>query len=234
MHPSGDDRHGQAVTLFSQIPYFAPLDQETIAAIIQSATRREVQPDQVVLWEGETNHSLHVISSGWLKAVKMSPDGREQVLHVIEPGEVLNTIGVFTDAPHPGTVIALEPSVLWVIPRQVMLTLVESHPAMARVIIMELASRVQHLISLVEDLSLRTVESRLARLLLENAVEGIVERRRWATQAEIAARLGTVTDVVSRALRSFVEDSLIEVTRSQITILDLDRLKTRAGIVPPT
>ena len=182
MQPSGEDRRSQAVTLFSRIAYFAPLDRETVGVIIGAAVRREVQPDEVVLWEGETNHSLIVIGSGWLKAVKMSPDGREQVLHVIEPGEVLNTIGVFADSPHPGTVVALEPSVLWIIPQEVMLALVESHPAMARVIIMELASRVQHLISLVEDLSLRTVESRLARLLLENAVDGIVERRRWATQ----------------------------------------------------
>ena len=231
MQPVDEDRDSQAAALFSRIPYFAALDANTIGEIVDAAVRREYQPDQVVLLEGETSHSLYVVGSGWLRAVKVSPDGREQVLHVIEPGEVLNTIGVFADAPYPGTVMALEPSVLWIIDQPTMLALVESHPALARVIIVELAERVQHLISLVEDLSLRSVEARLARLLIDSAVDGVVERRRWATQAEIAARLGTVPDVVSRALRAFGEDNLIEVKRSQIRILDPDRLTERARVI---
>jgi CRP/FNR family transcriptional regulator len=81
---------------------------------------------------------------------------------------------------------------------------------------------------MVEDLSLRSVEARLARLLLEQAQGESVRRRRWATQAEMASRLGTVPDVVNRALRKLAEEGLIHVERHQIQILDQEGLKTVA------
>lgn len=227
------DKQTQAETLFRTIPYFKALDQIAITQVVKHAALRTYEPGQIVIMEGEQSQSLYIMGEGWLKAVKLSPDGREQVLEVIGQGEVLNAIGIFAGAPYPGSVIALERSELWVIAQDVILDLIEEHPAMARSIIIDLAKRVQHLIALIEDLSLRPVDSRLARMLLDNATNGLVERRRWATQAEIAARLGTVTDVINRALRSFAADQLIEVTRSSIRILDEARLAEIAGHPSP-
>jgi len=79
----------------------------------------------------------------------------------------------------------------------------------------------------VEDLSLRTVEARLARFLLEQATGGVLRRQRWATQAEMAARLGTVPDELNRALRSLAEEGLIQVKRHQIQILDRQGLEAK-------
>jgi CRP/FNR family transcriptional regulator len=98
--------------------------------------------------------------------------------------------------------------------------LLDSQPALARLVIGDLSRRVLHLISLVEDLSLRTVEARLARLLLEQSADGILSRQQWATQTEMAARLGTVPDVVSRTLRKLQERGLIQLNRTEIHILD--------------
>jgi CRP/FNR family cyclic AMP-dependent transcriptional regulator len=214
----------------SRVPYFASLNPETLGAIVQASVRRQYQADQVVFLEGEPSSGLFVVEDGWLKAVKTSSEGREQVLHVIGPGEVFNAVGVFVSATNPSAVIALEPSTLWVIGRKSMQRLLAEHPCLSRMIIENLAERVQHLVTLVEDLSLRTVEARLARMLLEQASRGTVERRRWATQAEMAARLGTVPDVVNRALRVLVDDNLIEVTRQQIRIIDITRLEARADL----
>jgi CRP-like cAMP-binding protein len=112
--------------------------------------------------------------------------------------------------------------------REVLLKLMEEHPSLARQVIQELAGKVQYLIRLVEDLSLRSVEARLARLLLEQAEGASVQRRRWATQAEMASRLGTVPDVVNRALRKLADGGMIRVERHQIQILDKVGLKTVA------
>jgi len=90
-----------------------------------------------------------------------------------------------------------------------------------------------HLIRMVEDLSLRSVEVRLTRFLLEQAEGEAVRRRRWATQAEMAAQLGTVPDVVNRALRKLVEEGLIRVERRQIHILDQDGLRNIAQVIDP-
>jgi DNA-binding GntR family transcriptional regulator len=81
-----------------------------------------------------------------------------------------------------------------------------------------------YLVSLVTDLSLRPVTGRLARLLLDDAVDDVLERPRWYTQAELAGRLGTVPDVVQRVLRGMENDGYIVVDRNQIHIVDRQAL----------
>lgn len=186
----------------------------------------------MVLIEGEPCAGLYIVESGWLKAIKIGLDGREQALQTLKPGDVFNAISVFTDALNQATVAALETSAVWMVRREVLLNLLEEHPPLARQMIQELAGKVlQYLIRLVEDLSLRSVEARLTRLLLEQAEGESVQRRRWATQAEMASRLGTVPDVVNRALRKLSEKEIIHVERHQIQILDKEGLKAIAQTV---
>ena len=214
--------------ILKAVSYFAKLDDAALASVERAAIRRDYDAEQVILIEGEPCAGLYIVESGWLKAVRIGLDGREQVLQTLKPGETFNAISVFTDAPNQATVAALEPSAVWMVRREVLLNLLEEHPPLARQVIQELAGKVQHLIRMVEDLSLRSVEARLARLLLEQAEGGSVQRRRWATQAEMASRLGTVPDVVNRALRKLSDGGLIHVERHQIQILDKEGLKTVA------
>ena len=206
--------------VLSAVASFAGLDVATQEAISRAAIRREYAAGQVVFLEGEPCAGLYVVQNGWLKSVKTSPSGREQVMRFVGPGEVFNEIGVLVGDANLVTVIALEPASVWIIHRDTLLRLMDEQPRLARIITQNLARRVQHLIGLVEDLSLRTVESRLARLLLEQSSADVLARRRWATQAEMAARLGTVPDVLNRALRSLSEEGLIQIERHQIQILD--------------
>jgi len=108
-----------------------------------------------------------------------------------------------------------------------MLDLLARYPALAVGIIENLAARARHLLSLVEDLSLRTVSARLAKLLLTEAVGGDEAPRRM-TQQEMAAQLGTVRETVGRALRDFEDEGLIRFDRHRIIILDREALETRA------
>lgn len=226
---STDDAINQIKSALSTVPYFANLDISLIETIAQHMKVQQYDTGQVVFLEGEQDVALYIVRVGWLKAVKTSPDGREQVLHFIGPGEVFNAIGVFVESANPATVIALEPTTVWVIQQTVILKLLDQHPELGRVIIQRLAERVQQLIHMVEDLSLRTIEARLARYLIEQSTEEQLSRPRWATQAEMANRLGTVPDVLNRALRSLAKDNLIRVERHQIQILDYKGLETRAG-----
>jgi CRP/FNR family transcriptional regulator len=102
---------------------------------------------------------------------------------------------------------------------------------MARLVIRALAGRLLHTISMIEDLSLRSVTARLAKLLLAQLADSeqtVISRHRWATQAEIAARLGTVPDVVNRAMRDLAGEGFIQVDRRQILILDRAGLAAKA------
>lgn len=217
--------------LLKAVSYFSRLDHAALKLLAQSAVRRAYDAGQVILIEGEPCAGLYVVESGWLKAVKIGLDGREQVLQTLRDGEAFNALSVFTDAPNQATVSALEDSVVWLIQREVLLNLMDQHPALTRQVVTDLAGRVMHLIRMVEDLSLRSVEARLARLLLEQAEGGSVQRRRWATQAEMASRLGTVPDVVNRALRKLSEDGMIHVERHQIQILDKEGLRAVAQVI---
>ena len=155
--------------LLKAVSYFSRLDHAALKLLAQSAVRRAYDAGQVILIEGEPCAGLYVVESGWLKAVKIGLDGREQVLQTLRDGEAFNALSVFTDAPNQATVSALEDSVVWLIQREVLLNLMDQHPALTRQVVTDLAGRVMHLVRLVEDLSLRSVEARLARLLLDQA-----------------------------------------------------------------
>jgi len=228
----GADRANQEIAQFlAATPYFAGLPPDQLATLAQAASRRKYEAGQTVFLEGEPCEGLYIVQQGWLKAAKFSPGGREQVLHFLSPGEVFNAIGVLAGIPNPATAIALEPTTLWLIRREVLHQLLADHPDLAWNVIQDMAQRILHLVKLVENLSLQTVETRLARLLLEQAADGVIQRRRWATQSEMAARLGTVPDVLSRALRTLVEEGLIAVSRQQIEILDQAGLTEKAALL---
>lgn len=218
--------------LLSTIPYFQGAEKNTLQEIVRAAFLREYDTGQLVLLEGEQAAGLYLVQEGWLKVSKIAMDGREQILQFLDQGEVFNAISVFTGQANAATVTALEPSKVWLIRREMILKLLDTHPQFAGRVIQDLAGRVLHLISLVEDLSLRSVEARVARLLLENSVSDRVPRQRWATQNEIAARLGTVPDVISRTLRKLAERGMIQISRHEIRIIDRAGLEGVARIEP--
>jgi CRP/FNR family cyclic AMP-dependent transcriptional regulator len=211
------------------VPAFAGLEPATLAYVAREAIPRHYAAGEVLFLAGEPCAGLYIVEHGWLKEVKTAPSGREQIIRIIGAGELFNEVEVFAGVPNQTTVIALEPSVVCTISYQDIRQLMQEHSDFAHIINVDLARRVLQLLALVEDLSLRSVEARLARVLLDNAAGDEVPRRRWTTQAEMAARLGTVPDVLNRALRSLVEDGLIELDRRRIKILDAPRLTKKAA-----
>lgn len=208
----------------SEISLFAGLGEPTLQELALLSRWREYDTGEIVVLEGEAHPSLYFLDYGWLKVIKTSPSGREQILLFLEPGDTFNEIGVFASQINPATAIALEPAGAWLIPRPALLRLLQEKPDFAQHVIARMAERMLYLVSLVTDLSLRPVTGRLARLLLDDAVDDILERPRWYTQAELAARLGTVPDVVQRVLRGMENDGLIVVGRNQIRIVDRQAL----------
>ncbi len=214
----------------ANIPFFKEVEAKHLQILATQALSLNVVPEQVVFLEGETSQGLYVVEDGWLKGTKIIQSGREQVLRYFGPGETINEVGLFLDAPNPATLIALEDSRVWLIPRQVVLNLMESNSKFMHSMTRNLAQRLLYVVSLVEDLSLLSVEARFAKFLLEQAEDDIFIRRRWATQAELASRLGTVPDVLHRVLRSFSEAGIIEVQRQQIIILNRADLEEKTKL----
>ena len=230
---TGSEDSIRAVAVLSKHPALSGLDTATLEALAQAATPRHYDAGQVIFLEGEPATTLYVLESGWVKATRMSPDGREQSIAVLRPVEFFGDIAVYADSSYPGTVSALEPAEVWALDGQTFLDLISRRPTLARAVIRHLAERVRYFIGLVEDLSLRSVEARLANTLLKNAEtrDGmlIVPRRPWTTIDQMARRLGTVRDVLSRALRNLEEEQLVKVDRHQIVLLDPEGLARRGN-----
>lgn len=203
------------------------LDNEALTRLANASLWKVFPPDAVVFWEGDVEVNLFYLQYGSLKVLKSSPDGREQVLKFIEAGEIFNEVGVLAKRPNPATAIALEESGIWLIPRHALSEILLAYPQTAMQVIENMADKIIELVSLAADLSLKTVEARYAKLLLEQAEEDVIERRRWTNQTELAALLGTVPDVLSRVIREFTKAGLIEIDKQQIRILDRAELSAR-------
>jgi CRP/FNR family transcriptional regulator len=217
--------HDQLWQQLRAIPLFQGLDDQILRELAVGAQWREYSGNEIVVLEGEAAAGLYYLQFGWLKVVKISPAGREQILRFLEPGDTFNEIAVFANQPSPATAIALEPVGIWLLQRGLLIQLLHEHPRFSQHVIAKMAERMQYLLALVTDLSLRPVMGRLARLLLESATGDVLQRPGWYTQNELAARLGTVADVVQRALRSLESDGFIAVERHQIRILNRSALE---------
>jgi CRP/FNR family transcriptional regulator len=206
------------------------LDENSLRRLAGSAAWKVYPADAVIFWEGDIETNLFYLQYGWLKVIKTSPDGRTQILRFLGPGEIFNEIGVFAKHANPASAMALEEAGIWLLPGQALVDIVVTHPHTALQILENLAVRITSLVSMTADLSLRSVEARLAKLLLDQAREDRIPRQQWLTLTEMAAYLGTVPDVLSRTLRELARAGLIEIDKQQIHILDRSRLAERAMI----
>jgi CRP/FNR family cyclic AMP-dependent transcriptional regulator len=223
------NRRDRALGLLHSVPYFARLDADAMTAAAVRAISRDYGKGAVIFLEGDPCAGLHVIEEGRVKLYKVSAEGREQVVKLLGPGEVFNEVAVFDGGPNPVSAMAALDATVWVIDCASMRDLVRRFPGLAAAVIENLAARSRHLLSLVEDLSLRTVSARLAKLLLSQA-RATGETSRLTSQQEMAAQLGTVREMVGRVLRSFEEAGFIRMDRHRIVILDREGLEKAAMI----
>ena len=230
-NPTEQKRH-KAWQALASVHHFTKLPAHIQQALAGVAVFRHFSEGQVIFIEGEPAEWVYVLASGWVKASRMSPEGREQALLFLKAGDVFGDVAVLTDTSYPGTVVALEQVEVWAIHKDDILKLTIRYPELALSIIRSLGQRILYYIGLVEDLSLRSVEARLAHTLLRNAElsEGqlLVRRRPWTTFDRMANRLGTVRDVLSRALRNLEEEGLLKVEKHAIILLDPDSLARRS------
>ncbi|MEW5940763.1 MAG: cyclic nucleotide-binding domain-containing protein, partial [Chloroflexota bacterium] len=122
------ENHGQVKHSLSRLRHFAELPDNIKQTIGASAAHRHFNAGQVIYVEGEPAESVYILESGWVKATRMTREGREQAMMFLRPVEVFGDIAVLTNTTYPGTVVALEDVDVWVIPAQTVLDLIPRHP----------------------------------------------------------------------------------------------------------
>ncbi len=212
-------------TGLAAIPYLASLSARERADLAARCRVRAFGKHAIVFTEGEAATGLWVVLAGRVRLVRMSPRGREQVLHTESAGATLAEVPLFDGGGYVATAVAEGEARLLFVPGPQLLALCRRHPDVALGIVAVLARRVRAFAALIEDLALRDVTARLARFILVEARRAggdVVELP--GTRDDVAARLGTVRELVSRSLAQLRVAGAIAVRGRRITLIDERRL----------
>lgn len=209
---------------------FGGLNETELEALAERAVERRLARGEVLFMAGDDAAGLFVIAEGAVRAYREGLDGREQVIHVERAGATIAELPVFDDRPYPSTVAAEEETLVLFIDRRDVKRLCLEHPNIALAALKLLAGRLRRCAELVEALSLREVDQRLARWLLSEArLRGVRTSERLQitlalTNQQIAARIGSVREVVSRAFTRLQQNGLIAVDGRIVLIPDEEAL----------
>lgn len=216
----------QTNRLLRAIPYFAELTDPELAAVAGRLVERQLSAGQLAFLEGEPCAGLYLVVQGQAKISRLSAEGRQQILALLHPGDSCNEVPVVDKGPNPASLEAIKETTIWIWTAREMDHLRRDIPGLNEAIIQSLAARCRELVDKVYSLSFQSVSARLAAFLLQqvdNQADSRLDRHNW-TQEEMAAHIGTVREMVGRALRNLQNDGLIRINRHRIEIVD------RAGL----
>jgi len=212
--------------ILSQNPVFAALSPQDQAQLVRLSISRNYDRDTWIVHYGETWPYLLWVESGLLTALKESPGGRSLMIATIKPGEIFWGTAFFNDdAPMPVALVARQPSRIRLWPRDRLLHIIRRNGQMSWELSRLLVERMQRASDMVEDLAFQPVAGRLAGLLVDRfgGLEG--ERvSRDLTLDEMAARIDSTREMVSRILHRFASEGMIEITRTEFTFTNPDAL----------
>jgi CRP/FNR family transcriptional regulator len=211
---------------------FGELGDSELSALSARAVEQRLDRNETLFLAGDAARGMYVIVEGSVRAYRVGPDGREQVIHVEQAGAVIGDLPVFDQGTYPSNVAGEEPTTLLFIDRGDVQRLCLAHPQISLAALKTLARRLRNCAALVETLSLHDVDRRLARLLLEEARQhGTRKGKRvdieiTLTHQQIAARIGSVREVVSRAFGRLQQAGYVAVDGRRVAILDEPAFKT--------
>ncbi len=225
------DKHMEIIHQLAAVPLFEGLPRAQLEELAMIVVGQQVRRGQIVFAEGDPGSGFYVLLSGRAKIFKLSPDGKEQILHIISPGEPFGEVAVFAGERFPASAAAIEDGYALFFPRMAFLEMIGNNPSLGLNMMALLARRLRKFASLIEALSLKEVPGRLAEYFL--SLEGRDDKRGWLTldisKNQLAGLLGTIPETLSRILARMVKEGLIETGgQRQIRILNREGLRALA------
>ena len=204
--------------------FFAALDDASVQKLFACFREEMFTKGDVILREGEKNQNLFFVVTGIAKSYKVSPDGKEQIISLLRSGDAFNMTMIIESNPQIYSVEAMSPVTLAYISKTDLYELMNQNSNIYEAILRLFAEQIRYLVTLVEDLSFRSVMGRVAKILMMYMSDAYSPHLR-ITQRDIAAMAGTAREVVSRALRALEDDGYIVVDHSRINITDPEALQ---------
>jgi CRP/FNR family transcriptional regulator len=210
--------------LLRKAPLFATSSDDDLRRVADLVVPRRFSKKEAIFREGDRAEGFFLVVSGKVKVFKLSGEGKEQVLHVLEAGQTFAEAVIFEGGVYPAHAETLVDTELLFLPKRPFLELLERYPKLAIRMLASLSRWLKRMTDLVENLSLKDVETRLVFYLSEELkARGIpakdgVELELPVSKHVLASRLGTVPETFSRTLKKLQDDALIDVRGKRIRI----------------
>ncbi len=222
-------------SLLAKVSMFSPLGPPELDRLARITVVKRLRGRQILFRKGDDGSQAYVIISGRLKISSAAEDGKETVLRIMDPGEVVGEMALLDGDPRSATATALEPCELLVIQRRDLIPFLERHPRTAIKLLESQVARVRALSAQLEDRVFLNLQSRLAKKLLALSDNYGVERPDGITidlklsQGDLGEMVGTSRESINKQLRAWVEDGVVKSEKGYITIRNLDALEQLAG-----
>lgn len=216
--------------LIANVLFFKGLSEEELDEIHGIASERTYHRNQIVFSDGEDGAGFFLVVTGKIKVFKMSPEGKEQILHILGPGEPVGQVAVFAGASFPANAQAINKSRLLFFPRQAFVDLIQARPSLALNMLAILSNRLREFTVQIENISLKEVPARLASYLLylSHEQQGADCLQLKISKAQLASIIGTIPETLSRILSRMSTKNLIGVNGREIKLIDRDNLAALA------
>lgn len=224
-----------AIEALKQCPLFAGLKEEDLKRIRAVASLKRVGKKEILFSDGEEAKGFYVILSGKVKLYKISPDGREQILHVVSAPDAFAEAALFLEGSYPAFAEALADSQLLFFPKRDFIQLIERNPQLSINMIVSLSHFLRKFASLIEELSLKEVSARVAKYLIDLSLKSAKEGKNPKevdldlSKTQLASKLGTISETLSRSLAKMKARRIIDVKKNRILILNREALEELAS-----
>jgi len=212
---------------FRTTPLFRTLPPDVCLQLAELAVEKRFDAGETLFYEGDPCEGIYVLGEGTVKICKTSQSGREIMLAMETAPSSVAEVPLFDEGDYPATVRALTAVTAYLIRKDDFRRFCLQHPEVPLRVFAILGRRLRQLVGLIEAITFGSVRQRLARLLLESRERGEMEAAPL-THEELAMRLGTVREVVSRNLSRFQAEGMIRIERRQLVIADPDALRAEA------
>jgi CRP-like cAMP-binding protein len=214
-----------------RVPLFQQLNEAELERVARAAREKSYPKHSVILFEDDPGDALYVVLRGQVKVVLVGEEGREVILSILKDGDFFGEMALIDDQPRSAHVIATEESQLIVLRRDDFSRCLEESPRIALGLLQALSRRLRRADDKIGGLVLLDVNGRVARLLLEMADEHDGQHiPRKVTHHTIAQMIGSSRETVSRTMREFADQGLVEVSRQSIALKDRSRLEQLSGL----
>jgi len=216
----------------AHLPIVSRLTPAQRERVLETGREQRLERGGILFHEGEPAQAMYAVLEGQMKLVRLSPQGKELLLHLVHPGQTFAEAALFGRATYPATAQAVDDTRLWCIPRDRLVELIRSSPELGLAMLASISLWTRLLVSKLDLLTQHRVEERLAVYLMGKAPPGTLEAGDEITLQDprnlIAAQIGTAPEVLSRTLRRLEDEGILRVTAGGVTVVDAERLRDLA------